>query len=157
MIRRACLALLCLAAQARERGRAADAARLEARAVEVWYKISPLGESDPAHFARYGLPPHQQPADVSFGPGYEERGGWAWYTGSAARMLSAAYGLLGLSLRDRELILPPDPTAPRGRLRLRRLAWRGRVLVEAGRATVARPEGAARAESGTLSRKRSGS
>ncbi len=126
-------ALLRLSSLARAAGRSADAAALEARAVEVWYKISPLGESAPDRLARYGLPPHQQPADVSFGPGYEERGGWAWYTGSAARMLSAAYGLLGLAMRDRELVIPADPTRPRGRLVLRRLVWRGRTLIEGGR------------------------
>jgi cyclic beta-1,2-glucan synthetase len=126
-------ALLRLAALADAADRRGQSARLRARAVETWYKISPLGPSDPARLARYGLPPHQQPADVSFGPGYEERGGWAWYTGSAARMLSAAHGLLGLELRGGELVLPDDPQAPRGALRLRRLVWRGRVLVDAGR------------------------
>lgn len=150
-------ALLRLAATAREAGRKADAEALEARAVEVWYKISPLGESGPERLARYGLPPHQQPADVSFGPGYEERGGWAWYTGSAARMLSAAYGLLGLSLRERELVLPSDPARPRGRLALRRLLWRGRVLFEADRASLDRSAGVAAARAGTLSSDRSGS
>ncbi|MCX7630401.1 MAG: hypothetical protein N2038_09135 [Geminicoccaceae bacterium] len=127
-------ALVELAARARARGRESEAERLEARAVEVWYKISPIGESDPAKLARYGLPPHQQPADVSFGPGYEERGGWAWYTGSAARMLSAAHALLGLAMRNGELVFTRDPGRPCGTLRLERLLWRGRVLVEGGSA-----------------------
>lgn len=125
-------ALLRLAELAAEAGRPADAAELRARAVETWYRISPLGMDHPARLARYGLPPHQQPADVSFGPGYEERGGWAWYTGSAARMLSAAHALLGLEARHGELMLPAEPLAARGGLRLRRLVWRGRVLVDAG-------------------------
>ena len=68
---------------------------------------------------------------MSFGPGYEERGGWAWYTGSAARMLSAAYGLLGLEVRGSELVLPDPMAVPRGVLRLRRLVWRGQVLLDA--------------------------
>jgi len=149
-------ALLRLATLARASGRCEEAAALEARAVEVWYKISPLGESGPDRLARYGLPPHQQPADVSFGPGYEGRGGWAWYTGSAARMLSAAYGLLGLALCERELVLPADPTRPRGRLRLRRLVWRGRVLVEGGRPTADRSTDVAAARARTLSPDRRG-
>lgn len=135
-------ALLRLADRARDQGREAEAARLEARAVEVWYKISPLGEMAPEKLARYGLPPHQQPADVSFGPGYEERGGWAWYTGSAARMLSAAYGLLGLELRGGALRITRDPGSRRGALRLRRLSYRRRALVEGGRLR----EGTARLE-----------
>ncbi len=92
---------------------------------------------------------------MSFGPGYEERGGWAWYTGSAARMLSAAYGLLGLAMRDRELVLPADPTRPRGRLVLRRLAWRGRALIEAGRALPGASVATGAGE-GTLSPDRAG-
>lgn len=130
-------ALLRLAERARAAGRELEAERLEARAVEVWYKISPIGESEPAKLARYGLPPHQQPADVSFGPGYEERGGWAWYTGSAARMLSAAYALLGLELRKGALMLTRDPARPRGTLRIKRLSWRGELIVEGGRARIA--------------------
>jgi cyclic beta-1,2-glucan synthetase len=42
----------------------------------------------------YGLEPHQQPADIYFGPGYEGRGGWSWYTGAAGRMLFNALALL---------------------------------------------------------------
>ncbi len=147
-------ALLRLAGLAEEVGRPDEGARLRARAVDIWYKISPLGESDPARLARYGLPPHQQPADVSFGPGYEERGGWAWYTGSAARMLSAAYGLLGLEARGGELVLPEHPTVPRGELRLRRLVWRGRVLVDAAGRVEAAPAAAPIVAPRTLPRDR---
>jgi hypothetical protein len=72
-------------------------------------------------------------------------------------MLSAAYGLLGLSLRERELVLPSDPGRPRGRLALRRLSWRGRVLFEADRVSLDRSAGVAAARAGTLSSDRSGS
>jgi cyclic beta-1,2-glucan synthetase len=41
-------------------------------------------------------------------------------------MLSAAYALLGLQLRNGELVLPEDLFEPKGRLRLRRLVYRGR-------------------------------
>jgi cyclic beta-1,2-glucan synthetase len=119
-------ALVRLSEQAAAQGLREEAARLRARALEIWIKVSPLAEVTPAELDRYGLAPHQQPADVYFGPGYEGRGGWSWYTGSAARMLSAAYTILGLTLRNGELVVPPDLFEPKGRLRLARLTYRGR-------------------------------
>jgi len=118
-------ALVRLSEQAAANGLGEEAARLRARAVEIWIKISPLAEMTTEHLDRYGLPPHQQPADVYWGPGYTGRGGWSWYTGGAARMLSAAYTILGLQMRDGELVLPPDLFEPKGRLQLRRLVFRG--------------------------------
>jgi cyclic beta-1,2-glucan synthetase len=119
-------ALARLSEQAAAQGLAEEAERLRARAVEIWIKISPLAESSSEQLDRYGLPPHQQPADVYWGPGYTGRGGWSWYTGSAARMLSAAYAVLGLEMLDGELVLPDDLFEPKGRLRVRRLVYRGR-------------------------------
>ncbi len=116
-------AWLQLARQAAARGDDTDASHCHRRAWELWWKISPLSKTDPA----YGLPPHQQPADVYDGPGYQGRGGWAWYTGAAARMLDTAHGLLGLEMREGELHVnpvPPDTPAPR----LRRLTWQGREI-----------------------------
>ncbi len=75
-----------------------EAARLRALALRLWLKISPLAHILPESMPAYGLAPHQQAADISYGPGYEGRGGWSWYTGAAARMLWAMYGLLGLRL-----------------------------------------------------------
>jgi cyclic beta-1,2-glucan synthetase len=121
-------ALALLSEQAAARGLGEEAARLRARAVEIWIKISPLAESTPEQLDCYGLPPHQQPADVYWSPGYMGRGGWSWYTGSAARMLSAAYAMLGLEMRDGELVLPDDLFEPKGQLRLRRLVYRGRAF-----------------------------
>jgi cyclic beta-1,2-glucan synthetase len=118
-------ALVLLSQQAAAKGLGEEAARLRARAVEIWIKISPLAEMTADHLDRYGLPPHQQPADVYWGPGYTGRGGWSWYTGAAARMLSAAYALLGIQMRDGELVIPPDLFEPKGRLVLRRLVFRG--------------------------------
>ena len=80
-----------------------------------------------AGVARQAPACHQQPADISFGPGYEGRGGWSWYTGAAARMLSAAYALFGLEMVDGQLRVPDDAFVPRGHLQLRRVVHRGLV------------------------------
>jgi len=121
-------ALVRLSGLAEAEGQRDEAARLRARAVEIWIKISPLAEAGPEHLDCYGVSPHQQPADVYFGPGYAGRGGWSWYTGGAARMLSAAYAILGLEMRDGELVVPEDLFEPKGRLALRRLTHRGRTF-----------------------------
>ena len=92
--------LMRLAASARARGDLKLAARLGARAFEIYEKISPLKKTDPESLATYGLIPIQQPADIYDGWGHGGRGGWSWYTGSAARMLSAAYALLGVEQQD---------------------------------------------------------
>ena len=96
-------ALSKLASEARAAGDAAAAAELFAKAYQSWVAISPISKlTTPEQADVYGLPPHQQPADVYEGEGYEGRGGWAWYTGSAARMMSAAYELMGLELENGE-------------------------------------------------------
>ena len=121
-------ALAALSQQARAAGDPAQAARLAARAFDVWSAISPLSKfSTPEAADIYGLPPHQQPADVYEGPGYEGRGGWAWYTGSAARMLVAAYRMLGLKLEQGEFSLDSDAFAPKGELQLRAVTYRGKT------------------------------
>ncbi|MFO1075191.1 MAG: hypothetical protein U1E17_21355 [Geminicoccaceae bacterium] len=120
-----------LAQEAEAEGDAMTAARLRDRAFELWCKISPLGKTEPALLDRYGLPPHQQPADIYCGPGYELHGGWSWYTGAAGRMLCAAHGMLGLRLVGGELVLDPDATRRSGALRLQRAVHRGRVVATA--------------------------
>ncbi|MDD3651864.1 MAG: hypothetical protein PHC73_10315, partial [Immundisolibacter sp.] len=110
---------------ARECDDPAMARELGATAWRLWQKVSPLGRHAPEQAARFGLAPHQQPADIYSGLGHEGRGGWSWYTGAAARMLWAAYGLLGLELQNGELRTVP-PAA--GELRPRRLLWRGREV-----------------------------
>lgn len=86
-------ALLVLADWAREAGDEGQAASYRLRAKDLWRKISPLAHAAPDAMAIYGLPPHQQAADIYYGPGYERRGGWSWYTGAAARMLHGAHQL----------------------------------------------------------------
>ncbi len=107
---------LRLAREARAKGEADQAHRLVARAFEIFEKISPLKKTDPERIASYGLIPIQQPADIYDGYGHGGRGGWSWYTGSAARMLSAAYSILGISLVEGELRVADDLFEPKGEL-----------------------------------------
>jgi cyclic beta-1,2-glucan synthetase len=114
-----------LTALARTADQGSDADHLRAEAFRLWQKISPLGRDDRELAARYGLAPHQQPADIYSGPGHEGRGGWSWYTGAAARMLWAAYGLLGIELRDG---VPVRGATPSGGLELYEIRVRGERL-----------------------------
>ncbi len=120
-------AWVAIAERAREDGDAAGAADAMARAVRCWRAISPLGKTEGDALAVYGLAPHQQPADIYDGESYGGRGGWSWYTGSAARMLSAAYAILGLRMEDGHIHVPDDLHRPRGDLRIRRLWVRGEL------------------------------
>jgi cyclic beta-1,2-glucan synthetase len=112
---------LHLAREARAKGEADEARRLVARAFEIFEKISPLKKTDPERIAAYGLIPIQQPADIYDGYGHGGRGGWSWYTGCAARMLSAAYAMLGISLSKGELSVADDLFEPKGELRVEAL------------------------------------
>ena len=105
-----------LAVNARGRGETDKAARLSARAFELFEKISPLGKTDPETIAVYGLIPIQQPADIYDGWGHGGRGGWSWYTGSAARMLSAAYAILGIEQTDGAVAVRDDLFEPKREL-----------------------------------------
>lgn len=120
-------ALSKLAVEARDSGDPEAAAALFRRAFETWIAISPISKlATPAEADIYGLPPHQQPADVYEGPGYEGRGGWSWYTGAAARMISAAYAMLGIEFENGALRLRPDAFEPKGDLRLESVEFQGK-------------------------------
>ncbi len=121
-------ALTLLAHRASESGDAAGAARWRRDALRVWLKISPLAHARAEELQTYGLPPHQQPADIFHGPGFEGRGGWSWYTGAAARMLWAAYGLLGIGMRDGKPHLDPTVLEADGVLRVRRVWMHGKEV-----------------------------
>ncbi|MGJ0506190.1 MAG: GH36-type glycosyl hydrolase domain-containing protein [Methylocystis sp.] len=121
-------ALAKLGAQAKTGGDEDAAAELFRQAFETWIAISPISKlRTPAEADIYGLPPHQQPADVYEGEGYEGRGGWDWYTGAAARMLSAAYAMLGLEFENGELRARPDAFDRKGDLRLECVSYRDRT------------------------------
>jgi cyclic beta-1,2-glucan synthetase len=109
-------------------GRHEEASRLFGRAFECWRKISPMGKTEGASLAVYGLAPHQQPADIYDGAGHNGRGGWSWYTGSAARMLSAAYGLLGVSMENGEIRTAATVFEPKGSLQVKSLTIHGRPI-----------------------------
>lgn len=111
-----------------KKGDAELASQYRARAFASWKKISPLDRLDPEKLAIYGLVPHQQPADICDGLGHSGRGGWSWYTGAAARMLSAAYAVLGLRMEAGEIIVPDDIFAPKGELVVTSLRVRGKTF-----------------------------
>ena len=71
--------------------------------------ISPAHRSQhPTHGPAYELEPYVVAGDVYGAAPYTGRGGWSWYTGSAAWLHRAALEtLLGLSLRQGELCLTP--------------------------------------------------
>ena len=115
-----------LSEDARASGDALGAASLMARAFTIFEKISPLKKTDPDNIARYGLAPNQQPADIYDGYGHDGRGGWSWYTGSAARMLSAAYAMLGVKMVDGEVVVAPELFEAKGELRVEALRAGGR-------------------------------
>ncbi len=120
-------AWVAIAERARAEGDSAGARDAMARAVRCWRAISPLGKTEGEALGVYGLAPHQQPADIYDGTSYGGRGGWSWYTGSAARMLSAAYAILGLRMEDGRISLPDDLHEPRGALRIRRIWVKGEM------------------------------
>jgi cyclic beta-1,2-glucan synthetase len=121
-------ALMRLSAMANDDGKPDLARHLHARAAEIWLKISPLDNLAPGRWEIYGLAPHQQPADVYFGEGYEGRGGWSWYSGAAARMISAAYALVGVSMQTGQMRLGKEALSTTGPIQLRRVIYRGREL-----------------------------
>jgi cyclic beta-1,2-glucan synthetase len=110
-----------LSEDARASGDAQSAAGLIARAFTIFEKISPLKKTDPDNLARYGLAPNQQPADIYDGYGHDGRGGWSWYTGSAARMLSAAYAIIGLKMVDGKIVVAPELFEAKGELQVQAL------------------------------------
>ena len=130
---------LRVAGEARAKGDADAAARLTARAFEIFEKISPLKKTDPENLAIYGLIPIQQPADIYEGYGHGGRGGWSWYTGSAARMLSAAYAMLGIAKVEGEIRVADELFEPKGELRVESLRIGEREWRREGRSAKATP------------------
>jgi len=120
-------ALVKLAIDARSKGNPEKSQELFKQAYAAWIAISPISKLvTPQSADIYGLPPHQQPADVYEGPGYDGRGGWSWYTGAAARMLSASYTLLGIEIENGELRLRDDAFLTKGDIKLEYVIFKGK-------------------------------
>jgi cyclic beta-1,2-glucan synthetase len=117
-----------LADLATAQGDAEAAGRFKARAFTCWRKISPLGKTGADALATYGLAPIQQAADIYDGDGHAGRGGWSWYTGAAARMLSAAYEILGVRMQGGKISVAEDLFEPKGDLVVKRLHVHGEVF-----------------------------
>ena len=71
--------------------------------------LSPAHRSaDPVHGPLYELEPYVMAGDIYGATPYAGRGGWSWYTGSAAWLHRAALeNLLGLKVRPGEISLSP--------------------------------------------------
>ena len=64
--------------------------------------------ADPVQGPAYGIEPYVMAGDVYTQPPYVGRGGWSWYTGSAAWMHRAAIeSVFGLHLGDQDLSFTP--------------------------------------------------
>ena len=83
-------------------------------AASLFALVNPINHAltaDDTH--RYKVEPYVVAADVYASPRHEGRGGWTWYTGSAAWMLRAGIeGILGLTRKGDSLRF--DPCLPKG-------------------------------------------
>ena len=84
------------------------------RAGELFSLLNPINHaSTRAGIHRYKVEPYVVCADVYSAPAHVGRGGWTWYTGSAAWMYrSGTEGILGIKLRGAILLV--EPCIPRG-------------------------------------------
>jgi cyclic beta-1,2-glucan synthetase len=75
----------------------------------AWVACSPAHRAADARLAApYGLEPYAVAADIYSQPPYAGRGGWSWYTGSAAGLYRAAVGsICGLQVQGLQLRLVP--------------------------------------------------
>jgi cyclic beta-1,2-glucan synthetase len=83
------------------------------KAMELFSLLNPINHSSTrAAIERYKVEPYVICADVYSVPPHAGRGGWTWYTGSAAWMYrTGTEGILGIKVRGR--ILAVDPCIPR--------------------------------------------
>jgi cyclic beta-1,2-glucan synthetase len=78
-------------------------------AFALWQLLNPITHTDtPAGVTRYRVEPYVVAADVYGLPPHTGRGGWTWYTGSAAWLYRAAIEtILGFTLRGDHLTFDP--------------------------------------------------
>jgi cyclic beta-1,2-glucan synthetase len=115
--------------------------------------LSPAHRSrHPVHGAAYAIEPYVIAGDVYSAPPYVGRGGWSWYTGSAAWLQRAAIeSMFGLSQHGDEIAVAP--TLPTGwesaELRLARAGKTMRIMfTRSGAAGSLVPAGAGRLAAG---------
>ncbi len=116
------------------------------RAVELFDLLNPiLAATAPRGDETYRVEPYVVAADVYSTPPHVGRGGWTWYTGSAAWMYRVAIeSILGIQLRGDRLAInpciPADWTEFEVVMRRADTTWRIHVLnphgVESGNATI---------------------
>lgn len=105
------------------------------RAATLLERLTPLWHSaTPGRAATYGLEPYALAADIYAEPPHVGRGGWSWYTGSAAWMYRVGIeSILGLRVEDgRTLVLRPCIPAdwPGFRLHYRLRGGAGECTIE---------------------------
>jgi cyclic beta-1,2-glucan glucanotransferase len=78
-------------------------------AVELFHMLNPINHArTPADIERYQVEPYVVAADVYTHPAHIGRGGWTWYTGSAAWMYRLGLeSILGLRRRGRRFTIAP--------------------------------------------------
>ncbi|TMQ64513.1 MAG: carbohydrate-binding protein, partial [Candidatus Eisenbacteria bacterium] len=106
-------------------------------AVELFHMLNPINHTrTPGDVERYKVEPYVVAADVYTHPAHIGRGGWTWYTGSAAWMYRLGLeSILGLRRRGESFAVSPCIPVSWDAFRLR---WRhGRTLYEI---TVENPE-----------------
>jgi cyclic beta-1,2-glucan synthetase len=99
-------------------------------AVELFHMLNPINHTrTPADVERYKVEPYVVAADVYTHPAHIGRGGWTWYTGSAAWMYRTGLeSILGLRRRGRHFTVAPCVPGTWDAFRLR---WRhGRGVYE---------------------------
>jgi cyclic beta-1,2-glucan synthetase len=107
----------------------------------------------PAQAAAYGIEPYVMAGDVYTAPPWVGRGGWSWYTGSAAWMHRAAIeSIFGLQIGAGELSFAPGLPShwPRAELTLVRDGRSMRFLLLRASAQVALEAAASWAAGGSL-------
>jgi cyclic beta-1,2-glucan synthetase len=78
-------------------------------AVELFHMLNPINRTrTPGDVHRYQVEPYVVAADVYTHPMHIGRGGWTWYTGSAAWMYRVGLeSILGIRRRGRRLVVEP--------------------------------------------------
>lgn len=114
------------------------------RANELFSMLNPIRHSlTPAHAERYKVEPYVVAADIYGVAPHQGRGGWTWYTGSAAWMYRVGLeSVLGCRVQGDNMVLtpslPPDWPGFELRLRYRKSVYHVDVRNESASANASR-------------------